>query len=152
MLGLLFEGEAARARGHLGRVLEIGTGCGYQAALLCALSREVVSIERVQALHERARANLSHAGGWRLMLLHADGRHGLPGRAPFDSIVAAAGGDALPEAWTRQLAPGGRLVAPTRQPGASGQVLVVVDKRADGSLEQRVHDGVLFVPLESGTM
>ena len=152
MIGLLFEGESARAQGHLGRVLEIGTGCGYQAAVLCQLSRDVVSIERLGALAERARSHLHDLIGRHLHVQHGDGMLGFATRGPYQSIIAAAGGDALPEAWLLQLAPGGRLVAPMRQCGTDGQVLTVVDKLADGSTRQRMHDGVLFVPLESGTM
>lgn len=150
MLTLLMAGDSACAQGHLGRVLEIGTGCGYQAALLCLLGKNVVSIERLQALHERARIHLESLRSHSLRLLHGDGRLGHPGRAPYDSIIAAAGGEALPPAWLDQLAMGGRLVAPM-QDGASGQqVLVVADRRADG-LQISRHELVNFVPLKSGT-
>ena len=157
MLALLFEGERAQRLGHLGRVLEIGTGCGYQAALLSRLSMAVVSIERLAALHERAAANLAQPGldqsdSARMHLIHGDGMLGAPMQGPFQSIIAAAGGDALPPAWLHQLAPGGRLVAPTRLPGHDHQVLTVVDKHADGSVHHRSLDGVLFVPLKSGTV
>lgn len=150
MLGLLFEGEAARASGQLGRVLEIGTGCGYQAALLATLAHEVVSIERLKALHDRAAQQLAHWPRSRLRLVFGDGMLGHLPRAPYQSIISAAGGESLPQAWLDQLAPGGRLVAPMWQPGASNQVLMVVDKSADGSVRQRAHDGVMFVPLKSG--
>ena len=103
MLGLLFEGQLARRTGSLGRVLEIGTGCGYQAAVLCALAGEVISIERLAALHDRAKLNLRHLDASRLTLRHGDGMAGCAARAPFQSIIAAAGGDALPPAWTVQL-------------------------------------------------
>lgn len=152
MLGLLFEGEAARASGQLGRVLEIGTGCGYQAALLAALAHEVVSIERLKALHDRARLHLADWPQGRLQLVFGDGMVGHRARAPYQSIIAAAGGEHLPQPWLDQLSPGGRLVAPMWQHGASNQVLMVVDKAADGSVRQRAHDGVLFVPLKSGTV
>jgi protein-L-isoaspartate(D-aspartate) O-methyltransferase len=149
MLSLLLAGETARQQGHLGRVLEIGTGCGYQAALLCLLGRSVLSIERLQALHERARTNLEGLRGHQLRLVHGDGRLGHAPRAPYDCIIAAAGGEALPAAWLQQLAPGGRLVAPMQGPGKGQQVLVVVDHRADGMATSR-HEGVNFVPLKSG--
>jgi protein-L-isoaspartate(D-aspartate) O-methyltransferase len=152
MLGLLFEGEAARASGQLGRVLEIGTGCGYQAALLAALVHEVVSIERLKALHDRAKLQLADWPLGRLQLVFGDGMLGYAARAPYQSIIAAAGGESLPQPWLDQLSPGGRLVAPMWQAGASNQVLMVVDKAADGSVRQRAHDGVLFVPLKSGTV
>jgi protein-L-isoaspartate(D-aspartate) O-methyltransferase len=150
MLALLFEGERAAASGRLGRVLEVGTGCGYQTALLGLLASQVVSIERLKPLHEKARDNLA---GWRdgdLRLVWGDGRLGHAPRAPFDAIVAAAGGDDLPPAWTEQLADGGRLVAPMHDAAAGGQVLLVIDKRADGLRRQR-RDAVHFVPLKSGT-
>ncbi|MDE2456526.1 MAG: protein-L-isoaspartate(D-aspartate) O-methyltransferase [Burkholderiales bacterium] len=150
MLELLFGGETARTRGNLGAVLEIGTGCGYQAALLALLAPVVVSIERLKPLHDKARANLA---GWRagdIRLLHGDGRIGHEARAPYDSILAAAGGDELPRAWLEQLAEGGRLVAPMHEAEAGGQSLLVIDKRGGRLLRQR-HDAVHFVPLKSGT-
>lgn len=150
MLSLLHEGESASASGRLGRTLEIGTGCGYQAALLLELASEVVSIERIQALHERAHKVLAGMDSGRLRLVHGDGMLGHPGRAPYQSIIAAAGGESLPPVWLDQLAPGGRLVAPMWQGSAHNQVLMVVDKSITGSVRQRAHDGVLFVPLKSG--
>ncbi len=150
MLALLFEGDAARELGQLGRVLEVGTGCGYQAALLALLARSVISIERLKPLHEKARDNLAHHRQGDLRLLHGDGRLGHPPWAPYQSIIAAAGGDDLPQAWLDQLAPGGRLVAPMHDASRGGQVLVVVDRRPEGLVTQR-HDAVHFVPLKSGT-
>lgn len=149
MLALLHESASARAQGHLGRVLEIGTGCGYQAALLSLLARGVVSIERLRPLHDKAR---EHLQGWRegdLRLLHGDGRLGHGAWAPYQHIVAAAGGDELPPAWLEQLAVGGRLVAPVHDAAAGGQVLLVVDRTEQGWHEQRV-GAVHFVPLKSG--
>jgi protein-L-isoaspartate(D-aspartate) O-methyltransferase len=149
MLALLFEGRTARARGDLGQVLEIGTGCGYQAALLLLLARQVVSIERLKGLHDRARANLETQRSGPLHLLWADGRLGHAARAPYDSIVAAAGGEDVPAAWLDQLAVGGRLVAPTQDPRRGGQGLLVIDRHAEG-WERQWHDAVHFVPLKSG--
>ncbi|MDE2565376.1 MAG: protein-L-isoaspartate O-methyltransferase [Burkholderiales bacterium] len=149
MLALLFEGGHAREHGHLGRALEIGTGCGYQAALLLRLAKSVVSVERLKALHEKAREHLAAQRGADLRLVWGDGRLGHAPRAPFHSIVAAAGGDALPEAWLTQLAPGGRLVAPLHDEARGGQVLLVVDHRPEGLVRQW-HDAVHFVPLKSG--
>ena len=145
----LFDGETAAARGHLGRVLEIGTGCGYQTALLARLSPRVISIERLQPLHAMARRNLDALGVPGVRLVHGDGRIGHPPNAPYDSIVAAAGGEAIPEAWLAQLAPGGRLVAPTSMPGLAGHALVIVDRTADGFVRQ-IGESVTFVPLKSG--
>jgi protein-L-isoaspartate(D-aspartate) O-methyltransferase len=150
MLSLLFEGDSARSSGSLGRTLEIGTGCGYQTALLALLCRRVLSIERLKPLHDKARLNLVDWRAGDVRLVYGDGRHGHAPRAPYDSIVAAAGGDDLPVAWLDQLAVGGRLIAPLHDAGAGGQVLVVVDRRNDG-LHRRVHDAVHFVPLKSGT-
>lgn len=150
MLELLFGGEGAGTRGQLGSVLEIGTGCGYQTALLALLAPRVVSIERLKPLHEKARANLVGWRGGDIRLVHGDGRIGHAQRAPFDSIVAAAGGDELPSAWLEQLAEGGRLVAPLHEADAGGQSLLVIDKRG-GRLHRQRHDAVHFVPLKSGT-
>ena len=149
MLALLFEGAFALEHAQLGRVLEIGTGCGYQAALLARLGRSVVSIERVEALALKARANLSGHLAGSLHLLHADGGLGHPPRAPYESIIAAAGGSELPRAWTDQLAVGGRLVAPWHDESAGTQRLVIVDRGA-GGLTRREFDVVHFVPLKSG--
>jgi protein-L-isoaspartate(D-aspartate) O-methyltransferase len=148
MLDLLHDGRSARATGSLGRVLEIGTGCGYQAALLARLGRQVISVERLRPLHEKARELLAALPRSNVRLVHADGRLGHPPNAPYDSIVAAAGGDDLPPAWLEQLAVGGRLVAPMRALGG-GQVLVVVD-RDEAGWRRSVHEAVQFVPLKSG--
>lgn len=149
MLALLFEGAAARERGHLGRVLEIGTGCGYQAALLALLGRSVVSIERLKALHDKARENLAGHRAGELRLVYGDGRLGHAPRAPYDSIVAAAGGEDVPPAWLEQLAVGGRLVAPMHDAARGGQVLLVIDRQPEG-LQRQWRDAVHFVPLKSG--
>ena len=149
MLSLLAAGTHACAQGHLGKVLEIGTGCGYQTALLAHLSRSVCSIERLKGLHDKARDNLD---GLRLVdvrLVFGDGRLGHAPRAPYHSIVAAAGGEAVPPAWLDQLAVGGRLVAPVHDASRGGQALLVVDRHADG-LSQQWLEGVHFVPLKSG--
>ncbi len=144
MMELLRHGAA----GKLGRVLEIGTGCGYQAAVLSLLATEVYSIERLRGLHDKARENLRPFRLANVHLLFGDGMAGFSKGAPYAAIVAAAGGDAIPQAWVDQLAVGGRLVAPMVT--ASGQqALVVVDKTARG-LEQTVLEAVHFVPLKSG--
>ena len=150
MLQLLFEGSTAQAHGHLGRVLEIGTGCGYQAALLALLGRSVISIERLKALHDKAREHLAGQRAGDLRLVYGDGRLGHAPRAPYDSIVAAAGGEDLPPAWLEQLAVGGRLVAPMHDAARGGQQgLLVIDRRPDGVHRQWL-DAVHFVPLKSG--
>jgi len=108
----------------------------------------VISVERVRPLHEKARAHLLALREMRVRLVYGDGRAGHAPGAPYQSIIAAAGGDALPQAWLDQLAPGGRLVAPVCTPGGKQQ-LVVVDRSAQG-LQRSVHDTVHFVPLKSG--
>jgi protein-L-isoaspartate(D-aspartate) O-methyltransferase len=137
--------------GKLGRVLEIGTGCGYQAAVLSLLASEVYSIERLRGLHEKARENLHGLGIVNLHLLLGDGMLGYAQGAPYAAIIAAAGGATVPQAWLDQLAMGGRIVAPvlTGAPSASKQSLLVIDKTEHG-LRQTVLEGVHFVPLKSG--
>ncbi|MDO8279950.1 MAG: protein-L-isoaspartate(D-aspartate) O-methyltransferase [Burkholderiaceae bacterium] len=147
MLELLMGGRRD-AQGKLGRVLEIGTGCGYQAAVLSLLASEVYSIERLRGLHEKARSNLRALRVPNLHLLLGDGMIGYEKGAPYAGIIAAAGGDALPPAWTDQLAVGARLVAPMAT--AEGrQALIVVEKTPQG-LKQSVLEAVQFVPLKSG--
>ena len=147
MAELLLGAPGARTEG-LGRVLEIGTGCGYQAAVLSLLAREVYSIERVRGLHEKARSNLRPLRLANVHLLFGDGMAGYAKGAPYAAIIAAAGGACIPEQWCDQLALGGRLVAPV-EGGGGRQVLLVVDKTAQG-LEQTVLEAVHFVPLKSG--
>jgi protein-L-isoaspartate(D-aspartate) O-methyltransferase len=150
MLELLLGGTCARTSGSLGQVLEIGTGCGYQAALLAQLARQVVSIERLRPLHDKARERLSALRlNSHVRLVYGDGMRGHPPNAPYGSIIAAAGGQALPPAWLDQLAVGGRLVAPLEEPRTQRQVLVVVDRHEHG-YEHSVHEAVKFVPLKSG--
>ena len=143
-LDLLMQGRSQR----LGRVLEVGTGCGYQAAVLAQLATEVYSIERLRGLHEKARENLRPLRLPNVHLLLGDGMLGYPKGAPYAAIIAAAGGQAVPTAWTEQLAIGGRLVAPVLT-SAGSQALVVIDRQQDG-LRQIVLEPVHFVPLKSG--
>ena len=145
MLELLMRGQP----GKLGRVLEIGTGCGYQAAVLGQLATEVYSIERLRGLHDKARENLRPFRLPNVHLLFGDGMVGYAKGAPYAAIISAAGGQSIPAAWVDQLAVGGRLVAPTQSAGGT-QMLVVVDKTAQG-VRQTVLEAVHFVPLKSGT-
>ncbi len=135
----------------LGRVLEIGTGCGYQAALLSKVAADVYSIERLRGLHDKARENLRQFRLANLHLLLGDGKVGYEKGGPYAAIIAAAGGEDIPQAWVDQLAMGGRIVAPTVAPYSDGkkQVLVVIDKLPQG-LKQTVLEAVNFVPLKSG--
>ncbi len=128
MCELLLGADGARVAG-LGRVLEVGTGCGYQAAVLSHIAREVYSVERLRGLHEKARDNLRHLRLANVHLLFGDGMQGYAKGAPYAAIIAAAGGEAVPQAWCDQLAPGGRLVAPMALAGGQ-QVLLVIDKTA----------------------
>jgi protein-L-isoaspartate(D-aspartate) O-methyltransferase len=142
------------ATGKLGRVLEIGTGCGYQAAVLSVLATEVYSIERLRGLHDKARDNLRHLRLPHVHLLFGDGMQGYAKGAPYAAIIAAAGGEAVPQAWVDQLAVGGRLVAPVLSPGAThgsvgSQALLVLDKTPQG-VRQTLLEAVHFVPLKSG--
>jgi protein-L-isoaspartate(D-aspartate) O-methyltransferase len=144
MIELLLEG----AGGKLGRVLEIGTGCGYQAAVLSHVATEVYSIERLKGLHEKARSNLRHFRLANVHLLFGDGMLGYLKGAPYAAIISAAGGETLPQAWLDQLAVGGRLVAPTVT--ATGQQALMVVDKTDQGFKQSVLEAVHFVPLKSG--
>lgn len=147
MIELLLGGRTGPG-GRLGRVLEIGTGCGYQAAVLSHVAAEVYSIERLRGLHERARENLRTFRLANVHLLFGDGMAGFAQGAPYAGIIAAAGGESLPAAWTDQLAEGGRIVAPMVTANGA-QALVIVEKSA-GRLRQTVLESVHFVPLKSG--
>lgn len=138
--------EAARAGRELSRVLEVGTGCGYQAAVLAQVAREAYSIERIAALAEKARANLRGLRLRNLRLVHGDGYKGLPEAAPFDAIVVAAAAPRVPQALLDQLDRGGRLVIPV---GTATQELRVIERAASGFRESRL-DEVKFVPLRAG--
>ncbi len=136
------------APGKLGRVLEIGTGCGYQAAVLSHVASEVYSIERLRGLHEKAKKNLLPFRLPNVHLMLGDGMLGFPKGAPYAGIISAAGGEDIPSVWLEQLAVGARLVAPTVT--ASGhQALVVIRKTATG-FDRQVLEAVHFVPLKSG--
>ena len=148
MLELAMGGANAMRDGNLGAVLEIGTGCGYQAAVLAELSRRVLSVERLKPLHDKARDLLAPLRAHRIRLVWGDGMLGHPPSAPYDTIVSAAGGADVPHAWLEQLAVGGRLVAPVEL-AAGRQALVVVDRSETGH-SRRLHEAVKFVPLKSG--
>ena len=130
------------------RVLEVGTGSGYQAAVLSGLVRQVFTIELVAPLASGAAERLRRLGYGNVEVRQGDGYAGWPEQAPFDSIVVTAGAPSVPPALVRQLKPGGRMVIPV---GAlDGQVLTVVEKDADGRVRQRPGIRVIFVPLRPG--
>jgi len=145
MIAIMLE-EASLRRGE--RVLEIGTGSGYHAALLACLvgPENVVSIERVPELAAWGRLNLDRTGFRAVTVVTGDGSLGFPERAPYDGILATAGAPRLPPAWAGQLAVGGRILAPVGDSRYS-QVLLVARRRADGTLEVRRGTPCAFVPL-----
>jgi protein-L-isoaspartate(D-aspartate) O-methyltransferase len=147
MIELLLQPQAASA-GKLGRVLEIGTGCGYQAAVLSCVASEVYSIERLRGLHEKARENLRPFRLANVHLIFGDGVEGYAKGAPYAGIIAAAGGDAIPQQWIEQLAVGARIVAPLLASDGR-QALTVIEKTAS-AVKQSVLESVHFVPLKSG--
>ena len=138
--------QALRAGRELGKVLEVGTGCGYQAAVLAQLATEVYSIERIAPLLAKARANLRGLRLTNVRLKHADGNLGLPEAAPFDSIILSAAARQVPQALLKQLALGGRMILPF---GSSEQVLRLVERTRSGYSEATL-DAVRFVPMLTG--
>lgn len=126
-------------------VLEIGTGLGYQAAVLARLARHVFSVERMAELAEAARANLRKENAGNVEVVTGDGTLGLPGAGPFGAIVVAAAFVSVPEPLSAQLAPGGRLVMPLGNGG--GELVKVFEKRGSELAEVRVLCGARFVPL-----
>jgi len=131
-----------------GKVLEVGTGCGYQAAVLAHVFAEVYSVERIKALLERARGNLIGLRLANLRLAYADGGDGLPAAAPFDAIVAAAAARQVPQALRSQLATGGRMILPLH--GANGAQRLVLIERSARAFRESELDAVHFVPFEAG--
>ena len=131
------------------KVLEVGTGCGYQAAVLAQIFREAYSVERIQALLERARRNLFGLRLANLRLAHGDGYAGLDKAAPFAAIVVAAATREVPEALVRQIAPGGRMILPLRAAHRDAQRLVLIERSGRGLIESEL-DPVRFVPMEKG--
>jgi protein-L-isoaspartate(D-aspartate) O-methyltransferase len=142
MTEALFEDDAQPKK-----VLEVGTGSGYQAAILAALGLEVHTVERIGDLLRTARKRFRNLG-LNVRSKHDDGRIGWPENGPFDAIVVTAAAPALVDALTEQLAPGGTLVAPVG--GSGGQSLVKLRKGADGAIERVELASVVFVPLLSG--
>ena len=134
--------------GPLNRVLEVGTGSGYQAAIMAPLAGEVYSVERIRPLLDAARERLAELKLNNVRLKHSDGSWGWPEFAPFDAIIATAAPEQVPEALLQQLAIGGRLVMPVGPQGV--QELVLLTRAAEG-IERQVLDKVSFVPMLGGT-
>jgi len=132
-----------------GTVLEVGTGCGYQAAVLAQVFKEVYSIERIRALLDKARANLLGLRLKNLRLAHGDGHAGLEKAAPFQAIIVAAAAREVPDALVRQLAPGGRMILPLRASQREAQRLVLIERTLRGVLASEL-DAVRFVPMQTG--
>ncbi|MBM3374107.1 MAG: protein-L-isoaspartate(D-aspartate) O-methyltransferase [Betaproteobacteria bacterium] len=141
MLELLREGAT------LVRVLEIGTGCGYQAAVLSRLAKEVYSLERLAPLLTKARRHLREARAHNVRVRTADGQHGWAEHAPYDGIVVAAAATHVPEALLEQLAVGGKIIIPLTHQGM--QSLHVIERTAQGYVDRKVEDA-RFVPLLPG--
>lgn len=129
------------------RVLEVGTGCGYQAAVMAGIFPEVYSMERVRALYDMARQTLRTLGYQKVKLSFGDGMAGWPTAAPFGGIVVAAAGIEIPQSLMQQLEIGGRLIAPE---GASTQKLVLIERTGPQSWTRTEMEPVRFVPLKSG--
>jgi len=129
------------------RALEIGTGSGYQTAILSTLAREVVTIERIKELHESAKKLLDSLGYSNVRALLGDGYDGYPAAAPYDAIIVTAAPPTIPQALVDQLAPGGRLIVPI---GTGDQMLVRVTKDKNNKLTSENIFPVLFVPMRHG--
>lgn len=128
------------------KVLEVGSGSGYAAAVIGRIATQLIGIERQHALVDAARERLRHLGFDNVSIREGDGTRGCPDEAPFDAILAAASGSHVPETLVDQLAPGGTIVMPVGDPGWV-QHLVKVTKTADGELQQSDLGAVRFVPL-----
>jgi len=138
--------EILRNGKPLNKVLEVGTGCGYQAAVLGQVAKEVFSVERIQQLYKRASATLRELNIRNVSLSYADGTLGRPDLAPFDGIIMAAAPTHVPDALLAQLAIGGRLVLPL---GSNEQVLTLIVRTEQGYVEQSL-EAVKFVPVLMG--
>ena len=140
--------ELARAGAAINKVLEIGTGCGYQAAILARLAKEVYSIERISALLAKARRHVRDLRISNVRLRHTDGQAGMPDAAPFDVIIMSAAATHIPRELMEQLGVGGRMIVPICQGGE--QRLRMIERSANGYIEKKM-DTVKFVPLLPGT-
>ncbi len=144
--------EVLRAGQNLNRVLEIGTGCGYQAAVLSCVAQEVYSIERIKPLHELAKTNLRPMRIANIRLHYGDGMLGLPQAAPFDGIILAAAGMEVPRGLLDQMQIGGRLVAPVAPAGTKQQVLQLIQRVSQFEWTSTTLEDCHFVPLRAGVI
>ncbi|WP_344932802.1 protein-L-isoaspartate(D-aspartate) O-methyltransferase [Zhongshania borealis] len=142
--------ELLLANGPRDRVLEVGTGSGYQTAILAQLVERVFSVERIRPLQEKARQRLRQLGLNNVQLRHADGGMGWKDRGPYDGILSTAAPAQVPDELLEQLAVGGRLVIPIGPQGKQ-QALYVFDKTEEG-IQEQIIEPVLFVPLLSGLL
>ena len=133
-------------KGPLGKVLEVGTGCGYQTAVLAKLVKEVYTLERIAPLMDKARRHLRDLRIYNVRFKHVDGHNGYPEGAPYEGMLIAAAASHVPPALKSQLAVGGRMVIPV---GIEDQWLYVVDRTETGFTEQK-REAVRFVPLVPG--
>lgn len=140
--------EILRAGRYLKKVLEIGTGCGYQTAVLSRVAIEIFSVERISPLLMKARNHLRELKMRNIKLKHADGTMGLPELAPFDGIIVTAAASRVPEDLLQQLAVGGRMVIPV---GISEQTLYLIERLNENDYQHTKIEAVKFVPLLSGT-
>ena len=127
-------------------MLEIGTGSGYQAAVLAEIVKKVFTIEIIEPLAKRAQATLHAQGYMNISVLHADGYNGLPAHAPFDAIIVTAAASHIPPPLVEQLKPGGRMAIPVGPP-FQVQQLVLLEKLKDGSIKRKSVIPVRFVPF-----
>lgn len=138
--------EVLRNGAQLNKVLEVGTGCGYQTAVLSRVAREVLSVERIRPLVLKARDNLRALKCTNVKLDHADGSNGLEDYAPFDGIIVTAAASQIPEDLLAQLAEGGRMVIPV---GSDAQTLYLIERHNDEFKKTKL-EAVKFVPLLGG--
>jgi protein-L-isoaspartate(D-aspartate) O-methyltransferase len=143
--------ECLRAGGRpLGKTLEIGTGCGYQAAVLAGLTKDVYSVERLAGLIDRAKLNLRSVKCFNVRLKLGDGYLGIPEAAPFDSIILAAATPQVPQALLQQMAVGGRMVLPYGAVSDTAVQRMLVIERKESGWEEQLKEPVKFVPMLPG--
>ena len=149
MIELILKGSIFE-KAPLGTILEIGTGCGYQTAILSKFCRKVFSIERISPLAERAKSNLKSVGVKNFLIRCADGSLGWPTFKKFDAIICSAVSSNIPESLIKQLEVSGKLICPVGND--KNQNLVLVEKKSKTEITKKLLDSVLFVPMLPGTV